>query len=160
MKAVIAEQHAWLHRLVGEWRVEMTSMHGVAQPPGTMPGTESVRRLGDVWVLLEGRGVAPDNSPVQSQMTLGWDPPRSAFVGTWIGSMMNHLWVYRGRLDDGGRQLLLDSEGPAFDDPARSERYRDIIEIVSDDERLLHGNLLQPDGQWQRFMTARYTRLS
>ncbi len=159
MKAVITEQHAWLHRLVGEWRVEMTSMNGVAQPPGTMPGSESVRRLGDAWVILDGRGVAPDNSPVQTQMTLGHDPMRGDYAGTWIGSMMNHLWVYRGALADDGRRLLLDSDGPAFDDPGRTERYRDIIEIVSNDERLLHGNLLRPDGQWLHFMTARYTRV-
>ena len=159
MKAEIGAQHAWLHRLAGDWRFEMVELDGAAQPPGTMPGTEHVRLLGEAWVLLEGRGAAPDGTPTQHQMTLGYDPARGAFVGSWIGSMMNHHWVYRGTLSDDGRSLLLDSDGPSFDPPGQMLRYRDIIEVVSSDERLLHGNLLRPDGQWQRFMTARYTRI-
>ncbi|MCU0769650.1 MAG: DUF1579 domain-containing protein [Burkholderiaceae bacterium] len=51
------------------------------------------------------------------------------------------------------------SEGPAFDAPGKTVRYRDEIEWVSDDERLLHGNMLGDDGSWQRFMTARYRRV-
>ena len=161
MKAEVAAEHEWLRRLVGEWSVEMASMDGVEQPPGTMTGTETVRALGDVWLLCEGRGQMPDGSASMTLMTLGFDPAQRCFVGTWIGSMMNHLWVYRrGTLDAEQRQLNLDAEGPSFGGkPGEMAQYRDIIEIVGDDERLLHGNLQGADGQWTRFMTARYRRV-
>mgnify|MGYP006160483185 CR=1 FL=1 len=37
-------------------------------------------------------------------------------------------------------------------------QYRDVIEVVSRDERLLHAHVQGPDGQWTRFMTATYKR--
>ena len=155
MKATVTDEHAWLRALVGEWRYEMPSADG----GGSVGGTESVRMLGDVWLLAEGRGQMPDGSPSQSQMLLGYDPGRRCFVGTWVGSMMNHLWVYRGgMLDPSRRMLSLPSEGPSFDMPGKIVQYRDEIEIVSADERLLHGNALGDDGRWVRFMSARYRR--
>lgn len=160
MKAEVTAEHAWLRRLVGEWTFEMASIDGKPQPAGTMAGVETVRALGDVWVLAEGRGQGPDGTPTQSQMLLGYDPQHRAFVGTWIGSMMNHLWIYRGgALDAEQRLLRLNAEGPAFDGtPGKMAQYRDEIEIIDADERLLHGNLQLEDGSWSRFMTARYRR--
>ena len=81
MKAEITEQHAWLHRLVGEWHHEMVAMDGAEQPAGTMAGTESVRTLGDAWVIAEGHGRMPDGTPTQMLMTLGYDPAQQCFVG-------------------------------------------------------------------------------
>ena len=155
MKATITEHHAWLRQLVGEWRVEMPTMEGGAPSQGT----ETVRLLGEAWVLLEGRCPMPDGNMAFTQMTLGYDPAQRAFVGSWIGSMMNHLWVYRGGTLDAARRLLtLPSEGPAFDAPGKLVQYRDEIEIVDADERLLHGNVQREYGSWSRFMTARYRR--
>ncbi len=155
MKATITEEHAWLHRLVGEWRVELPGDDG--KP--LLQGTETVRALGEAWVLLEANGEMRDGERTFSQMTLGYDPGQGAFVGTWIGSMMNHLWVYHGQLDAQRRLLSLACQGPSFDQPGQLVQYRDEIEIVSADERLLHGNMQGTDGQWSRFMTTRYTRL-
>jgi hypothetical protein len=119
-----------------------------------------VRTLGEAWLLAEGRGQMPDGTPTQTLMTIGYDPAQQAFVGTWIGSMMNHLWHYRrGTLDAGERVLTLEADGPRFDGKPGSAQYRDILELVSDDERLLHGNVQLDDGSWSRFMTARYRRV-
>jgi len=154
MKATLTEEHAWLRRLVGTWRVEMPGHDG--GPPSE--GTEIVRAIGENWVQLEGSGPMPEEVAT-TQMTLGYDPAQGVFVGTWIGSMMNHLWVYRGQLDAARRVLSLASQGPSFANPGELANYRDEIELVSDSERLLHGNVQGPDGQWTRFMTARYTRV-
>lgn len=155
MKAEITQEHAWLNRLVGEWRYEVPGLNG-----GTLHGTETVRLLGEAWLILEGRGQMPDGAPTQTLMTIGFDPSQRCFVGTWIGSMMNHLWVYRGgALDTPQRLLSLPAEGPSFEEPGKLVQYRDEIEIVGDDERLLHGNSLGADGKWTRFMTARYQRV-
>ena len=155
MKATLTDEHAWLRQLVGKWRVEMPGPDG----PATVGGAETVRMLGEVWLLAESRGQMPDGSPSQSQLLLGYDPAQHGFVGTWVGSMMNHLWVYRGgTLDPQRRVLSLPSEGPSFDVPGKLVQYRDETELVSADERLLHGNALGDDGRWTRFMTARYRR--
>lgn len=156
MKAEITAEHAWLRRLVGEWRYEMPGPDG----GGTVSGAETVRLLGDAWLLLEGRGTMPDGTPAQTLMTIGFDPSQHCFVGTWIGSMMNYLWVYRGgALDAAQRLLRLPAEGPSFEETGKLVQYCDEIEIVSDAERLLHGNSLGADGQWSRFMTSHYRRV-
>ena len=155
MEATLTDEHAWLRQLVSEWRFEMLGPDGIA----TVGGTETVRMLGEVWLLAESRGQMPDGSPSQSQLLLGYDPAQHGFVGTWVGSMMNYLWVYRGgTLDPQRRVLSLPSEGPSFDVPGKLVQYRDEIELIGADERLLHGNVLGDDGRWTRFMTARYRR--
>ena len=70
-------------------------------------------------------------------MTLGYDPAKKAFVGTFIGSMMTHLWVYDGELDAAGKVLTLDAEGPSFAATDKMAKYKDAIEIKSDDHRVL-----------------------
>jgi hypothetical protein len=159
MKAEVTPQHQWLRQLVGDWVVEAVALPGESPPP-PHPGHESVRMLGDVWMLADGTGTMPDGAPARMQMMLGYDPVQRAFVGTWIGSMMNHLWVYRGTLsDDRARLLSLDAVGPVFDGPpGATANYRDQIEIIGPDERMLHGNIQLPDGSFKRFMTSRYRR--
>jgi hypothetical protein len=91
-------------------------------------------------------------------MTLGYDPGQKRFVGTFIGSMMTHLWIYSGRLDDAGKVLTLDTEGPDFSGGPDLVPYQDIIEFVNDDHRILKSQLRDKDGNWQQFMTADYRR--
>jgi hypothetical protein len=79
-------------------------------------------------------------------------------VGTFIGSMMYHLWLYDGELDPAGKKLTLDSEGPSFSGDGTMSKYRDAIEFKSDDYRVLTAQVLGDDGQWQGFMTAHYRR--
>ena len=40
-------------------------------------------------------------------MTLGYDPRKKRFVGTFVGSMMTNLWIYDGELDKDERVLTL-----------------------------------------------------
>jgi hypothetical protein len=152
------KEHDWLQKLVGEWTFESDCDMGPDQPPVTVTGTESVRSLGGLWTIAEGKGGPPDASWT-SVMTLGYDPERKRFVGTFIASMMTHLWLYEGSLDTDGRVLTLDAEGPDFTGGGMA-KYHDIIEFVSDDERTLSSEMLRPDGRWHRFMTARYRRTS
>lgn len=37
-------------------------------------------------------------------------------------------------------------------------KYRDVIELVSDDHRTLTSHVLGDDGTWRKFMTAHYRR--
>ena len=100
----------------------------------------------------------PGDVTAKTVMTLGYDTAKKKFVGTFIGSMMTNLWVYEGELDEAGRVLTLDAEGPSFTDPNKTAKYKDAIEIVSPDHRILTSRYLGDDGQWHQFMTAHYRR--
>lgn len=153
------DAHRWLNKLVGEWRYEFEAPEGGDPPGPESTGTESVRSLGELWVIGEGTGQMPDGSPARSVITLGYDPQRQRFVGTWIGSMMTHMWIYDGGLDAAGRVLTLDSEGPHMTAEGKTARYQDVIEWVSDDHRLLRARMLHDDGEWRQFMVAHYRRV-
>jgi hypothetical protein len=151
--------HRWLERLVGEWTYESDCSMGPDKPRAKFVGTESVRSIGGLWVVGEGRGTMPDDgSPATMLLTLGFDPGRGRFVGTWIGSMMTHLWIYDGELDAAGKVLTLDAEGPDFFAEGKMARYRDVHEMEGEDRRVLTSSVVGPDGQWHPFVTTRYRR--
>lgn len=152
------KEHQWLQQLVGEWTYENEAMMGPDQPPMKSQGTESVRSLGGLWTLGEGQGDMPDGSPATTLMTLGYDPQKGRFVGSWIGSMMTHLWIYDGELDADGRVLSLYSDGPSMSGDGTMGKYRDAIEIVSDDHRVMTAAFQGEDGSWNQFMTIHYRR--
>jgi hypothetical protein len=136
----------------------MEASMGPDQPPMTSKGSEVVRSLGGLWTVAEGKGEMPDGKPATMIMTLGYDPLKKRYVGTWIGSMMTHLWIYDGEIDASGNVLTLAADGPSFTDPNATAKYRDVIEFKSDDHRVLTSHLLGDDGKWTQFMTAHYRR--
>jgi hypothetical protein len=159
MKADMTDAHRWLQRLIGDWTYEIDPADGHGESPQKIGGTEHVRALGDVWIVGEGKGRMPDGSPSDWQLTLGYDPGQQRFVGTWIGSMMNFLWIYRdGFLDADGRVLTLEAEGPTFDGTPGTALYRDIVTLQADDVRVLTGNVLGANGQWNQFCRTTYRR--
>jgi hypothetical protein len=158
MKETPQKEHQWLEKLVGEWTFEVESTMGPDQPPIKSEGTESVRSLGGYWILGEGQGGMPGGGSATTILTLGYDPQKKRYVGTWIGSMMSHMWVYDGTLSADGSMLTLDTEGPSMSGDGTLARYQDIIEFKSDDYRILAAQTLDGDGKWNRFMTAHYRR--
>jgi Protein of unknown function (DUF1579) len=154
MHAEPQKEHQWLQKLVGEWTTEADCSMGPDKPPETFRGTDSVRSIGGLWMVCEGGG-----GIATTIMTLGYDPQRKRYVGTFIGSMMTHMWVYDGELDHSGKVLTLDTEGPDFAVEGKTTKYKDIIEFKNDDHRVLTSNMLGDDGKWHQFMTAHYRRV-
>ena len=151
------QEHRWLDQLVGEWTFEAECSMGPDQPPARNQGVEVVRSLGGLWTLAEGEGAMPEGGTAKSVMTLGFDPKAGRFVGTFIASMMTHLWTYTGALDESDKVLALDAKGPRFTGEGTAQ-YRDSIEFIDADHRVLTSRALGDDGQWHVFMTAHYRR--
>lgn len=158
MMASPQKEHEWLHKLMGNWSFESECIGEPGQPAEKHRGTETVKSLGGLWIVGESQGDMPGGGIAKMMITLGFDPQRNRFVGTWVGSMMTHLWVYEGELDAAGRVLTLNAEGPSFTDPGTRAKYQDIIELKSDDHRTLSSRALGDDGEWKHFMTAHYRR--
>jgi hypothetical protein len=121
-------------------------------------GSESVRSLGGLWILAEGTGEMPGGGPATMILTLGFDPRKQRYVGTWVGSMMTHLWVYDGALDVETNTLTLDSEGPDMTVEEKMAKFRDVIEVTNDNHRRLTSHILGEDGNWHKIMSADYLR--
>lgn len=159
MQAEPQKEHEWLKKLEGHWASEMQCSMGPDQPAATFRGSETVRLLGGLWSIAEGTGDMPGGGTARMIMTLGYDPAQQKYVGSWVGSMMTHMWHYRGTLDPTGQILTLDTEGPNCSDGNKMTRFQDIIEFKSDDHRILRSQMLGEDGKWNGFMTAHYRRV-
>jgi hypothetical protein len=153
------KEHHWLQRLIGEWTYETEVIMEPGKPAERSKGRETVRGLGGLWVIGEGEGEMPGGGHAKMQITLGFDPQKKHFVGTWVGSMMAMLWVYDGRLDPTERVLTLSAEGPSMSGDGRITQYQDVITIESDDHRILTSKVLDQSGSWNEFMTAHYRRV-
>ena len=151
-------QHGWLHRLLGAWRYESEAMAAPGQPPMRATGIERVRSLG-YWVIGEAEGEMPGSAGrMRWMVTMGYDAKSGRFRGSWVGSMMPHLFIYDGALSEDGRTLTLDNEGPSFTGEGTS-RYRDVVEMQGDDLRVMTSLVQGADGGWTEFMTARFHRI-
>ncbi|MEO8629109.1 MAG: DUF1579 domain-containing protein [Betaproteobacteria bacterium] len=158
MNAEPQAEHRWLERLVGEWIYESEMPAHEGKPSEKMTGTETVRSLGGVWIIGEARGPMPGAGLATMVVTLGYDTRKRRFVGSWVGSMMTNLWVYNGGLDNAGNVLTLDTEGPHMSVEGKLGKYQDVIELKSDDERVLTSRFLDDDGQWRQIMSMRFRR--
>jgi Protein of unknown function (DUF1579) len=151
------KEHQWLNQLIGEWTWESDCNMGPDQPPTKTKGTEVVRSLGGLWIIAEGEGDIPEGGLAKTIMTLGFDPQKERFVGTFVASMMTYLWPYNGSLDADEKILTLDSEGPNMSN-GKIAPYQDILEFVSNDHKILRSQISMDDGNWNQFMTAHYYR--
>lgn len=158
MMAEPQKEHQWLQQLVGEWTFESEVSMGPDKPSMKSAGTESVRSLGGLWIVGEGKGETPNGQMGTMLITVGYDPEKKKYVGTWVGSMMTKLWVYEGYLNEAGTTLTLEAEGPDMTDPGKTAKYQDIIEIKGNDEHLFYSQAQGGDGQWHRFMNSTYRR--
>ena len=148
------EEHRWLARMLGEWDAEIDCAMVPGEPSQRTTGTERTRSLGGLWMISEGTGQMPGGGEAQSVMTLGYDPRTGRYVGSFIASMMTHLWIYDGRRE--GDSLILEAEGPGMD--GQMALFRDILTPTPEGGRGMVSQCRLPDGSWQEFMTARYRR--
>ena len=113
------KDHEWLHQLLGNWKVH----HDCEMPDGTKStteGTMNCRSLGGMWLICESMGESPEGEAWSSLMTLGFDPTKGHYVGTFVGSMMANIWEYEGELDASGKRLPLNY------DRAKIRRKRNV----------------------------------
>lgn len=160
MGAEPGKEHEWLAQLVGEWEYEGEAIMDPDKPAQRFTGTESVRSVGDLWVVGEGTVPMPDGGEGRTVITLGYDPQKGRFVGTFIGSMMTHMWVYDGELDEEADVLTLHTEGPDMGPGSEGGMvpYKDVVRLESADHRVLTSHRQGDDGEWHQFMESHYRR--
>jgi hypothetical protein len=153
------KEHQWLKQFIGEWESVAEMSMGPGMPTEKMQGSEKVHALGDNWIVSNLEGEMPGGAgKMQGMMTVGYDAAKGKYVGTWVDSVMPHLWVYEGTVDETGKILTLNAVGPNMMGGEGMSNYRDITEFKSPDHRVLTSQAEGPDGTWITFMTANYTR--
>ncbi|ACE90245.1 DUF1579 domain-containing protein [Rhizobium phaseoli] len=149
--AEVLKEHSFLERLIGDWSVTAPEMGGGDD------WTETVRSLHGIWFVAEGHGRMPDGKQATTILTLGYNAEKGKYVGSWIGSMMDFMWVYEGEVDASGNVLDLYTTGPDFNGEGLAD-YRERITFINPDHRTFTSSARQADGSWKQFMEAHYIR--
>lgn len=150
-------EHEWLNQLTGDWEFE----HDCKMPDGTATktgGHMNCRSLGGMWLICESSGSSGEGGTWSSIMTLGFDPVKGHYVGTFVGSMMANIWPYQGVVDGSGKRLPLLSEGPKMNGDGIG-RYRDTIEIVDKNTWMFFSEFEDENSQWIQFMAGKHNRV-
>jgi hypothetical protein len=151
------KEHEWLKKFVGNWDADIEAVMAPGTPAMKWKGTESVRAIGGFWIMTENKGEFMGTS-FTGIMTLGYDPQKKKYVGTWVDSMQHKLWTYEGSVDAAGKKITLDTEGPGPLDPSKNAKFKESIEFKSDDHKVFTSQMQGPDGKWITFMTINYKR--
>jgi hypothetical protein len=151
------KEHEFLKQFVGEWETEMEASAGPGEKPMKCKGTMSSRMLGGFWVLSE---IDSDmlGTPMKGLQTIGYEPKAKKYVGTWVDSMMNHMWKYSGTVDESGKTLTLEADGPSFTGEDKLAKYRDSYEFKAKDHIVMTSSMQGEDGKWMTFMTGHLRR--
>lgn len=153
-----SEEHQWLEKFVGEWKTECECSMGPGQKPVKSVGTISSRMVGAFWVINEMNSKMME-MPMRGVQTIGYDPEQKKYVGTWVDSMTNFMWHYRGTVDESGRKLTLSAEGPNFMAEGKTAQFRDAYEFKSPDHIIVTSSMQGEDGEWITFMSGDAKRI-
>lgn len=151
------KEHEWLQKFVGEWSSESKASMGPGVPEMQCQGKMKSRMLGGFWLISDNEGDM-GGMKMAAVQTIGYDVEKKKYVGTWIDSMMNHMWKYEGTVDASGKKLTLEAEGPNMAKPGTTAKYRDIYEFKSNDELAISSEMQGEDGKWVVFMTGKAKR--
>src|SRR5690242_13199950 len=67
------KEHAWLQKLVGEWKTEAEMWMGPDQPSVKSKGSETVTSFGGLFAFGEGKGTMPNGDEMGYKFALGYD---------------------------------------------------------------------------------------
>ena len=146
-------EHAVLKRFEGEWKVTSKTNESPDVPAQVVEGHISSKMLGELWVINEMSSKLGETT-VRGVQTLGYDPKQKKYIGTWVDSMTNRMWHYQGTLDDSGKILTLEAEGPGIAGEGSKAMYRDVYEFKTEDHIIATSKVQGDDGEWITFMTG------
>ena len=147
------KEHEVLKQFLGEWNTVSEASAGPDQPAMKCEGTIKSKMLGGLWVINE---MEADmfGTPFKGIQTVGYDAKSKKYVGTWVDSMMNHMWKYEGTYEEATKTLTLEAEGPNFAEAGKTAMFRDIYQFKSKDEVAISSQMQGADGKWNTFMTG------
>lgn len=139
-----APQHERLLAHVGAWNVTCTYFMNPTGEPMEIECKETVEALGPFWTVSLFEATFFDQ-PFQGRATSGFEPHSGRYVGTWIDSMMPHLFYFTGEPGQDGEAIEMRGEGPSPVD-GNLTVYRTVERSLSSDEREFEMFVTMPDG--------------
>lgn len=151
------EKMEWLNRMLGTWEISCEVIAAPGQPPIACTGSMKSRKLGEHWVISDVNNEM-GGTEFNAIQTLGYDSTKKKYFGTWVDSMMGHMWRYEGTVDGSGKKLALIAEGPNMLKPGDTAMYQDAYEFMDAETIKFTSSMKDENGKWVTFVTGTYTK--
>jgi hypothetical protein len=149
--------HDLLKQFGGDWKVVAECMPEPGKDPVKCEGVESAKMLGGFFLVSETESDMM-GMPVKNVLTIGYDPAKKKYVGTFVCSMDGTLWNYVGAFDETGKKLVLETEGPIPFTPGKRAKFRETLELKDKDHKEFTSQMQGDDGKWAEIVKMTYTR--
>lgn len=113
-------EHEVLKKDVGTWEATTKMWMGPdgspdpSAEPSVSKGTEVNRMLGDFWLISTFKGDF-GGMAFEGHSTMGYDPQKKAFVGSWTDSVSPYAMHMTGSYDASTETMTLKSKGIGMD---------------------------------------------
>jgi hypothetical protein len=135
-------EHEMLKKDVGTWDATVEMSASPEMPASVSKGVEKVTMLGGFWQLSEFQSEMM-GMPFEGRGTMGFDPAKKKFVGTWVDSMTPGYYTVEGTYDAATKTLTATMEGP--DPSGKVTRTKETTEWKDADTRVF--TMYAPDGK-------------
>jgi hypothetical protein len=134
-------EHAMLGKDVGTWDATV-EMFMPGAPPSVSKGTEVVTMMGGFWQLTEFKSEMM-GQPFEGRGTMGFDPTKKKYVGTWVDTMAPAYYTVEGTYDAATKTLTGWMDGP--DPTGVVTKTKETTEWKDADTRVF--TMYAPDGK-------------
>ncbi|MEW4487428.1 DUF1579 domain-containing protein [Thalassoglobus sp. JC818] len=152
-------EHEWLEKFVGNWALTSKAKMGPDQPDLECSGKMECQMLGGFW-LINKMNNEMLGSTMKGVQTIGYDPAKKKYVGTWVDSVTSTFWVYEGTVNEAGNKITLEADGPNMMIPGETSTFRDSYEFLSPDHVVVTSSMKGDNGEWITFMSGDAKRIA
>lgn len=103
-------EHKAMAREAGNWKAVSKLWLTPETEPMISEASESNALLGELWLLSEYEGNVM-GMPFKGMGTMGYDPVKKKYVGTWVDTINPHLQTMEGEYDVATHTLTMYSTG-------------------------------------------------
>jgi hypothetical protein len=135
-------EHEILKGDVGVWDASVEFFMAPGAPPAVSKGVETNRLLGGLWFVSEFKSEMM-GQPFEGVGTMGYDPGKKKYVGTWVDSMSVGYSTVEGTYDPATKTLIAWMVGP--DLAGQTTKTKQTTEWKDADNRVF--TMYAPDGQ-------------
>jgi hypothetical protein len=152
-----SKEHGFLKEGAGTWDYVMKFKMGPDAPEQEIKGIETVQMLGEFWVIFDIKTDNMMGMAWHGHGTLGYDPDKKKYVGTFIDSLSPDRMLGEGTVDAAGKVLTMIWEGKDHE-TGKAGKLREVSERKDKDNGTMTMYRTGADGKEVVHFTINYTR--
>ena len=127
------EEHKILKAELGTWKADMKIWMPGADEPMMASGEEVNEMFGEFWVVSKFKANMM-GQPFEGRASMGYDPVKKKYVGTWFDTMTPHMSFMEGTYDKDSKTLTMMTTGIGMD--GKPSKGKNVVVTKDDGSRV------------------------